>query len=580
MKLEFIPLDRLHVSPLNMRHGKKPPDVADILPSVRKRGVIVPLAIRPEGEPGCFGVVAGARRLHAALLVAQEAGHAEAMPCAILEDGDDAAGIEASLIENVARRDPDEVTQWETFVKLVKQGRDPADLATTFCLPEAGVRRILALGNLLPRVRSLYRAEKVDAVTIRHLTMASKKQQSAWLALFDDPQAYVPTGHQLKTWLLGGPSIRTAHARFDLADYKGGIISDLFGEDQYFADADAFWTLQDAAIETLRQNGLAEGWSDVTILPKDTRFHAWEHEKTGKAKGGRIYVEVRGSGEITLHIGYLTRKEARARERGEAGEPQVKPARPEATGPLNSYIDLHRHAAVRAALTACPGTALRLLVAHAIAGSPLWTVRRELQSTRSEAIAASVQRCRGEAVFDERRRAVLALLGFDPESASVVDGGRDLVGVFLRLLELPDTALLDVIAVVMGESLAAGSNAVAAIGGEIGLDMADWWEADDALFDLVRDRDVMRAITQEVAGVSVASANADEKTKTLKRIVRDHLSGNEGRPKHERWVPRWMAFPAGAYPPRGGVGSVAAEARVATVRADRDRSVEPEALAA
>ncbi|MES0008023.1 hypothetical protein NKK52_31410 [Mesorhizobium sp. C277A] len=37
------------------------------------------------------------------------------MPCAIMEDGDDADALEASLIENLARLDPDEVWQWETF---------------------------------------------------------------------------------------------------------------------------------------------------------------------------------------------------------------------------------------------------------------------------------------------------------------------------------------------------------------------------------------------------------------------------------------------------------------------------------
>src|SRR3546814_7932036 len=42
MKLDFIPLDKLSVSKANMRHGKKPPDISDILPTVRARGVIQP----------------------------------------------------------------------------------------------------------------------------------------------------------------------------------------------------------------------------------------------------------------------------------------------------------------------------------------------------------------------------------------------------------------------------------------------------------------------------------------------------------------------------------------------------------
>src|SRR3546814_12103011 len=61
-------------------------------------------------------------------------------------------------------------------------------------IPELGVKRILALGNLMPRIRILYRDGEIDATTVRHLTMASKSQQRAWLALHDDPDAYVPTG--------------------------------------------------------------------------------------------------------------------------------------------------------------------------------------------------------------------------------------------------------------------------------------------------------------------------------------------------------------------------------------------------
>ena len=40
-----------------------------------------------------------------------------------MEPGDDAAALEASLIENIARLDPDEMSQYETFARLIKEGR-------------------------------------------------------------------------------------------------------------------------------------------------------------------------------------------------------------------------------------------------------------------------------------------------------------------------------------------------------------------------------------------------------------------------------------------------------------------------
>src|SRR5690242_2746133 len=118
MQLANIDLGKLFISKTNMRHGTKPPDVSDILATVKARGVIVPLIVRAgedEGRPGMFAIVAGARRFHAATLAAKESGEADALPCAVMEAGDDAAALEASLIENIARLDPDEVAQWESF---------------------------------------------------------------------------------------------------------------------------------------------------------------------------------------------------------------------------------------------------------------------------------------------------------------------------------------------------------------------------------------------------------------------------------------------------------------------------------
>ena len=123
-----------------------------------------------------------------------------------------------------------------------------------------------------------------------------------------------------------------------------------------------------------------------------------------------------------------------------------------------------------------------------------------------------------------------------------------------------------VVAVVMGETLASGSAAVEAVGMEIGVDMARFWQADDAFFGLIRDREVLTRIVAEVAGEAVASANAGEKSKTLKAIVRDHLDGTNGRAKRDHWVPRWMAFPPAAYTARGGVGTVAVHAKAQAAR--------------
>ena len=549
MELKHIEIGKLCVSSANMRGRGKTPNLSNILPSVRARGVLVPLIVRPNGSAETYEIVAGKRRYHAALAVAEEAGGIDPLPCAVMAAGDDAAALEASLIENVARLDPDEVTRWESFVRLVREGRSPEEIALTFGLTGLQVKRTLALGNLLPRIRGLYRRGEIDVATVRHLTLASKAQQREWLALLDDESAHVPAGSSLKAWLFGGASIPVTAALFDLATYPGEIVSYLFGEERWFADAERFWTAQNEAIDAKVVAYETAGWKEVIVLPQGEPFHLWEHQRTPKRKGGKVFVVVGHRGEVAVHEGYLSTREARRLARAEDEGP-AKPIRSEIAGGIRNYVDLHRHAAVRAALITKPSLALRVMVAHAIVGSGLWSVRVEPQRATSDAIAESVETCASEVAFDTRRRALLALLGFDAESPTVVhgyDGPDGLAGLLARLVELPDAAVCDVLAVVMGETLDAGSPLIEALGAMLSLDMATVWQADDALLDLIQDRATLGSILTEVAGEAVATGNASATSKVKRQIVRDCLTGSNGRAKVDGWMPRWMAFPSGSY---------------------------------
>jgi ParB family chromosome partitioning protein len=582
MKLDHIALDRLSISPANMRSGKKPPDISGILPSIRARGIIMPLLVRPNGSDTTFEIVAGSRRFLAAQAVATESGSADPLPCAIMEAGDDAAALEASLIENLARLAPDEVTQWESFTRLVKEGRSVDEISMTFGMPELTVKRILALGNLLPRIRQLYRAEEIDATSVRHLTLATKAQQKTWLALYDDPQSSIPKGHQLKAWLFGGASISTSVALFDLETYQGRIVKDLFEKDGYFGEVSEFEDAQRAAIEERKAAYIADGWSDVVVLPDGQYFHRYEFAATPKRKGGRVYVTIAHNGEVAFHEGFLTEREAKRIAKGEAPEAPSKQARPEITAAMTSYIDLHRHAAVRSALAANTGVALRAMVAHAICGSPLWRVDVQSQRSRNDAVTESVEASVAEARFDERRRAVLAVLGFDPDEPSVTlghDPRNGVSGLFLRLLELPDAVVLEVLGVVMAETLASGTGLIETIGLHLNVKMADYWMADDAFYGLIRDREVLTEVLREVGGDTVAEAHAAEKGKTVKGVIADYLTGSNGRNKVEQWVPRWMAFPPSAYTQRGGVATVAAASRAAWL-AEPEVPLDPDPAAA
>ena len=574
MELAHIEFSKLRISKTNMRYRDPPPDVSDILPSIRVKGVLEPLIVRP--EDGKFGVVAGRRRWFSLKAVKEKMGEVAAPPCAIMAEGDDAEAIEASLLENVARRDPDPMREYETFVRLIKEGRTVDGIAATFGMTVPQVRQRLALGNLLPKIRDAYRAEEVDDETVRHLTLASVAQQRKWLRLLNDPHQHAPRGYQLKQWLFGGQQIATGHALFKLADYTGQTVEDLFGEDSYFADADLFWALQNRAVADKRDAFLKAGWSAVDILEVGTRFHQYEHVKVSKKKGGKVFIEVHHDGAVQIFDGWLSQKEAKKLTKAEAREAKGSEKKPLAnSGPvmtqaLENYLDLHRHLIVRQAIIGNPRIAFRLAVAHMAVPSGNWNVRPDLQTARTPAIRASIENSPAEAAFAAEEQAVRALLGWtredDEDKAFVVR--RQTANVFAHLLSLDDGDVLRIAAFFMARSLQAGSDVVEEAGARLNANAHGYWQADDTFFDLIRDRATVNALVADVAGEAVAKANVAEKAKTQKQIVRDCLAGTNGRSMVEGWLPGWLEFPA-----RGvGQGS--------RVAGEPDCEVEPERMAA
>jgi ParB family chromosome partitioning protein len=555
MDLQHIPLSQLKIATVNVRHSRKPPDVSDILPSIRARGVLQPLLVRPNGKG--FEIVAGRRRYFAASQVAEEQGASPddvLLPCAVTASGDDAGAVEASLIENVTHAPMDELEEYEAFAKLLKQGRSIVEIGRTFGVTELYVKQRLAMASLHPKIKDAYRNGDIEGEELQLLTSATKRQQKEWVAEFEaanDPENEdaegPPRGHQLKRWLFGSDQITTKNARFPLENYKGDIVTDLFGDESYFADANAFWSLQNEAIARLRDELAADGWA-VILLERGERFAEWRHVETPKEEGGKAFIEIRDSGEVEVHQGYLARDERRDPDDGDAEAAEAgsgsSQAKPELTKAAENYLALHRHAIVRTELLARPAIALRLAVAHMIASSPLWSVKPETQRADKETVAASVKASKAQAAFEAERTGVLQLLDLEPGYLGTLTRGNGDpywgALVFARLLALPDEAVLRVLALAMAETLAAGSVLVEATGVTLAPEVTRWWEADDLFLDLIRDRGAVNAMLGEVAGKSVADANLSEKVKVQKAIIRDSLKG-ESRPRQEGWIPRYVS---------------------------------------
>ncbi len=562
MDLATIPLEQLKISPLNMRASRRKPPLDDILPSIRERGVLVPLLVRPNGEENEFEIVAGRRRYFASKEVEKETGAAPALPCRILAAGDDAAAIEASILENVARLEPDEMQQFEAFKALSNKGRSIDDIARIFGVTDLTVKRRLALANLIPDIRKAYAEDEIDGATVTALTLASEEKQREWLAMFKSEDMRAPRGGALKRWLLGGGEIATGVALFSLDDFDGDIIEDLFGERSVFADAEEFWTHQDAAIDAERDKLVASGWTKVTILPRGELFSRWDHDQAAKKQGGEVFIEVRHSGEVAVHKGYAPRSKRNAK----GGEKVAIAPRPECSAPLENYVDLHRHAAARAAMLKAPQIAQRLLAAHLIVGAPNIRCAPDPQQTRKEETAASVAGCKGQQEFDKERAEIARLLGLDNDAPVVTGGSGDgwqMASVFARMMKLGDEDVSRIFAFIMAETIAAGHEAIDCLGAVMRLDIADWMTPDDAFFNLLRDKSIANAMLREIAGSEVASANCDAPAKVQKMIIGDCLHARNGREESPNWRPRWLQFPALSYTDAGKPGAVRRAEKIA-----------------
>ena len=576
--MKWLDVASLHVSKLNMRHGKKAPDIGDIYPSILESGVHQSLLVRKEGKG--YGVIAGRRRLFALQKKVKELGQPQTAPCLIMVSGKTQAAREASLLENVARLPATQLERFAAYKALADSGKDAAAIAHTFGIKDIDVKRVLALANLKPELLTLYEAEDIRGATLQALTLATPDQQDAWLEIYHSDD-YAPQGEQLKAWLTGGARIKTDVALFDLEHYSGTIITDLFGETAYFQDPDLFWTLQNKAIATAVSEWKAEGWNEIVVMERGVHFSSWEYGKRSMEQGGKIFLAIGHDGTVTPHMGYLSNTDIKKIDAilKTGGDVNGKPAastKPEMSGPLSDYVALHRHAVIRASLLDHPDVALRLTVAHMLVGSDLWSVAPQKTTSRKESTSESVADSASAKRFACEREWVHELLQLEPPTDYYSPTKKLAVGdvttVFAALLEQDDATVMRVMTLAMCESLSAGSDIVEAVTHAVPVDMQTLWEPDDAFFELLRDKRIINAMVKDIAGKSCADGALTDTGKVQKEIIRNRMAGHgvaadKARPD---WRPRWMRVPAAHYLDKASCPPSAAQSRVSKVIAKPD----------
>src|SRR5881227_3201956 len=112
--LREIPLELIGANPRQPRRRFDEATLAGLAESVRRRGVLQPVLVRPVAG-GTYELVAGERRWRAAKLA-----DLETVP-ALVRTHDDAQALEIALIENMAREDLNPVEEARACAALVEE---------------------------------------------------------------------------------------------------------------------------------------------------------------------------------------------------------------------------------------------------------------------------------------------------------------------------------------------------------------------------------------------------------------------------------------------------------------------------
>jgi ParB family chromosome partitioning protein len=153
----LLPIAELHPSGRNPRKTFDEADLADLANSIRAKGLVQPIVVRPDPGRGGFEIVAGERRWRAA-----QRASLHTVPV-IVRDLSDLEVTEFALIENVQRTDLNAIEEAFGYQELIeKYSYTQEKLADVIGKSRSHLTNTLRLLKLPPRVQTLVREGKLS----------------------------------------------------------------------------------------------------------------------------------------------------------------------------------------------------------------------------------------------------------------------------------------------------------------------------------------------------------------------------------------------------------------------------------
>ena len=169
--LAQLPVSSLRPGKYQPRTRMDEASLAELAESIRARGVIQPIVVRPVSDSQ-YEILAGERRWRAAKLA-----HLERIPAVIREVPDEAA-LGIGLIENIQREDLNPIEEAAGLKRLVEEFSLTHDeVARAIGRSRTGVTNLLRLLELAPAVQALVQDGAIDMGHARALLALSKARQ-------------------------------------------------------------------------------------------------------------------------------------------------------------------------------------------------------------------------------------------------------------------------------------------------------------------------------------------------------------------------------------------------------------------
>lgn len=293
--LTTLPIDSIVPSPTNPRTGDLE-GIKELAASILAQGLLQPIVVRllPH-PPGVYEIVAGHRRFAAMQLLEWQEVQA------IITTAENT--VELALTENVMRQAMHPIDEFVAFAKLTTEGLKPKQIAKRFGRTEKEIKQALALGRMIPELRTRWKAGAFGYREAKLLCQATEDQQHDIEAKVDGPidewhiKRYLQKDRVLPT------DRRLKFVGLDTYKKAGGKIErDLFGQEEWLSDPDLLRELEQAKMDQLVADAEAEGWKNIWFIEDPNAPKYTTHDQVHGAES--LEPEERGEIELVMGISY------------------------------------------------------------------------------------------------------------------------------------------------------------------------------------------------------------------------------------------------------------------------------------